>query len=174
MELTTFRVITVEAKSFEQLQSAIPFELNKNATNSYQKLVDTLGSINEDQTKDFCLDYAKKHGIKPGHGAYVVLQRAVVNKSIRPYKITNKVSKGSRKFVTRFQVVADSGLIIGDFETRKEARTAMEEAFKTGDFQSIQCRVVKQCIGDSSVVLEGHYNPSKGTQTGKYIVFGLE
>jgi hypothetical protein len=153
-----------------------PFEVVGDATQAYLKWK---GSVEDESgLKDFLVEYlAKKTKNEEGKGFIITLTPAITNTRKSPYSIKDiKNDKGIRKYKTTYQLIdTTTGVVVA--ETAENKNTALQLGRKlykeTGFTHNIKCVLVKKVIEGSDTLFEMVYNPSKGTQAGEYIVFGI-
>ena len=153
-----------------------PFEVVGDATQAYLKWKSSVE--NEDGLKDFLVEYlTKKTKNEEGKGFIITLTPAVQNTRKSPYSINDiKNDKGVRKYKTTYQLVdTTTNVVIAETaESKNKALQLGRKLYKeTGLTHDIKCILVKKVIEGSDTLFEMVYNPSKGTQEGEYIVFGI-
>lgn len=146
----------------------------------------------------------KKTRNTPGNGCYIVVNPAVVDTRERPYKIENIKSEGARKRVTIHQLIDPStntiiattkaklvdevdkdGNVVLDEQgnptkvwkapTKADAVDLAKSLYTDEGYKgSIICKTVKEVVEGGDVMFKAYYAPSKNTQIGTYLVFGIE
>ncbi len=168
-----FRTVEVKAYSAQEAQIKGPFEAyaaGANCTLAWKKAgsptdVDSLNEFMEQQLE-------KKTKFNPGLGLYIILENGYRNKSLRPYKFKNKKNIGHQKYNKRYLLIGDDKKIIREIvSSRKfDAVKAAREEYAEGYKGNIEIVAVK--TPEDNVVGKFEYTPSKGTNEGRYLLFG--
>ncbi|WP_287385703.1 hypothetical protein [Lachnospira sp.] len=171
--MANFRTIEIEAFSAQEAMINGPFAayaIGANCTQAWKKAgcpkePELLNEFMEEQLE-------KKTKFGTGIGLYIVLENGYKNKSTRPYRYTNKRVDSYQKWTKSYLLVDDSNKIIREVKSnrRTDAIKAAREEYANGFQGNLKIKMVKTANDD--VVGNFEYKPSKGTQLGKYLLFG--
>lgn len=179
-KIVNFKKSEVFGATKQEALDAAPFNIMGDATQAYKNFKkENIGTaITESMEKEFMLSYlAKKSKSTPGVGYSITVDAAVANTRERPYKITDTKNKqGRRKYKTTF-VLTDkkTGVVKASTqETKAKAKEIAKDLYKKGYTGELVCTYTKQVAEGESVAFTAAYTPSKSSNIGKYIVFGIE
>lgn len=163
----------------EALEKA-PFNIMGDATQAYKhfKAEHANVAITDKMEKEFMLEYlAKKSKNTPNVGFAITVDAAVANTRERPYKITDvKNEQGKRKYKTTY-VLTDKKtheIVASTQETKAKAKEIAKSLYKKGFNGELVCTYTKQVAEGEPVAFTVAYAPSKSSNVGKYIVFGIK
>jgi len=171
--MANFRTIEIEAYSAQEAQIQGPFEaysVGANCTQAWKKAgcptdPEALNEFMEAQLK-------KKTDFRPGVGLFIALKNGYKNKSTRPYKYSNVKMPSYQKWQKQYLLVDGNGKIleIVPSSKRSDAVKAAREIYLKGFDGNIDIKAIK--APTKNIVSRFEYKPSKGTQLGKYLLFG--
>lgn len=171
--MANFRTIEIKAYSAQLAQIEGPFTAyatGANCTQAWKKA----GSPTEPEALNEFMEeqLQKKTGFRPGVGLYIVLENGYKNKSTRPYTYQSVRYQGYQKFKKAFLLVDDNGKIIREVDSnrRSDAVKAAREEYLNGFQGNLNIKVIK--TPKDNIVTKFEYKPSKGTQLGRYLLFG--
>lgn len=172
--MANFRTIEITAFSAQEAMINGPFAayaIGANCTQAWKKAgcptdPELLNEFMEEQLE-------KKTKFGPGIGLYIVLEPGYRNKSNRPYKYNNKQIPSYQKWNKSYLLLDDNNTIIREVTSkrRSDAVKAAREEYANGFQGNLNIRMIKS-TADDDVVSKFEYKPSKGTQLGKYLLFG--
>ena len=174
--VTVFKKFEVIGTTKDEAKAAAaPMNLMVDATSTYEKWAK--GNVeSEAAIKNWMKDYlkAKKYD-KPGLGAYIVLQKAVVDSRERPYKEVKPKYEARTHTFERVYVgrAKDTGSEVFAVKNAKEAIAAAKE-FVIDEHVGVDIFVEAKVKEKNSLYTTIEYTPSKGTQPCKLLVFGYE
>ena len=174
-----FKSVEVTGATKQEALNKAPFNtIMRDATSAYKKLLEK-GAVTPEMLKQFMLDYiASNSRNAPGIGFSITLQSAVASKRERPYTIEDvKNEKGKRKFASVYKWIDDEtgAVVASSTGTKKEAKDALKKLYINGSYTgNATMKIFKDVVEGEPVAAKAKYTPSKGTQEGKYIVFGIE
>ena len=106
-----------------------------------------------------------------GTAFVVVATKGSADTKERPYTFNNVVTEGQLTKKRVFEVHTESGKLVATAETKGEASRKAKAAMKDVK-ENMYCEQVYRVDEAHARVFTIDYTPSKGTQLGKYIVFG--
>lgn len=178
--MANFKIVEVKAykkaEAVEQVMESNGIQVIRDATAAWKKAGCPVGSkaLNE-----FCSEYLKSvTKFAAGIGCSITIEAGVSDTRERPYTVKDvKNEKGKRKFKKAFQLIdKETGEILGvSFGTKKAAETMAKDLYiKNGYKGNIVCKIVHEVVEGEVIAFEVAYTPSKSTQLGSYLVFGVE
>jgi len=172
--MANFRTIEVTAFSAKEAMINGPFAayaIGANCTQAWKKAgcPTEPGLLNEFMEEQL----EKKTKFGSGVGLYIVLEPGYKNKSNRPYKYTNKQIPSYQRWHKSYLLVDDNNKIIREVNNNRksEAVKAAREEYANGFQGNLNIRMIKSPV-EEDLVVKFEYKPSKGTQLGKYLLFG--
>lgn len=184
-----FKRIEVLGATKEEALEKAPFNtIMKNATQAYNNWKEKMvNGITDTDIKQFMFNYIEKESkCAPGVGFYIVEESAVKDTRKRPYtKNDIKNDKGARKWQTIIQIYENLGTaenpILGELlienagNKKSEASNKAKELYADKTFRkNIVARYTKQVTKGEPIAFSMDYTPSKSSQMGRYLVFGIE
>lgn len=166
-----------KAEAFEKA----PFHIMSDATQAYKLwLAKQTGVITDALVKEFCVEQLqKKTKMTPGVGLAITLESAVADTRERPYKFDDvKNEKGKRKYKTTYQIKTMDGKILANCEeTKAKAKEIVRSLYTDINNplrEDVICTYSKQVVEGEPVAFTAKYTPSKGSKSGRWLVFGVE
>ena len=160
----------------EAIAAAQPMNLMVDATQAFNKWK-KVTATNDDNIREWMKDYLrkKKFDNKPGVGAYIVLQSAVVDSRQRPYKVTKiKYDKHTHSFLRVYVIRdAETGAEVGDAPT-SQAALELAKSLVIANGRSYNINIEAKVKEKNSLYAKVDYTPSAGTQCAKLLVFGYK
>lgn len=177
--LINFKKSEVVASNKEEAFDQVSFKIIGDATQAYKNWVQKqTHTITEPMLKEFYIEQLKKKTkLIEGVGLAICIETPIKNTRERPYKIENvKNEKGKRKYKSVYQIKNKEGVIVGETsETQAKAKEITRELYTTQNIrEDLICTYSKQIIEGEPVAFIAHYTPSKGTKSGRWILFGVE
>lgn len=174
--VTVFKKFEVIGTTKDEAKAAAaPMNLMVDATSTYKKWAKE-NVTSEAAIKNWMKEYlkAKKYD-KPGLGAYIVLQKAVVDSRERPYKEVKPKYEARTHTFERVYVgrAKDTGSEVFAVKNAKEAIAAAKE-FVIDEHVGVDIFVEAKVKEKNSLYTTIEYTPSKGAQPCKLLVFGYE
>lgn len=114
-----------------------------------------------------------------GIGYSITIEAGSADSRERPYKVTNVVTNGQRKWKSVYQglinVAEDGtgGTIVLTRDTKNEAEDAAKE-YVTANRTKVTVRLAKSVTEGQATAMVVDYAPAKKTKLGTYIFFGYE
>lgn len=179
--MENFKRLEVTGSTEKEAFAKAPFTISRDATQAYRNWVKKQeAEFTADDEKQFMLNYVTKFSKGcPGIGFAITLQPAVVNTRREPYALKDvKNQSGTRKYTKVFQLIdtSNNAVLAEVAGTKPQAKEAAKNLYRKGFKGNLKVKFTKQILdGDGeNVAFEMEYVPSKGTQEGKYLVFGVE
>lgn len=182
-QIVNFKKVELVAESKEAAKEMMAenyFKCFKDATQAYNLWTKKQnGVVTDKMVKEFMLDYLEKNTkMEAGLGCLITVDSAVKDTRERPYRIEKyKNEQGRRKFSRVYNWVdKDTQVVISTTDTTQaNAMNAIKDLYKSGSYKGNADLVVSMEVTEGqSVLATAYYTPSKSTQAGKYIVFGIE
>lgn len=173
----TLKVVTVQGYTKEEAirQSGVSLDVKFDATTAWKK-------DNQPEGVDlntFASEYIdqKIKGVS-GVGFCVTVEAGKADSREKPYKVTNIVTKGTRRFkqvyegYTGFSDTEEGTLVLSKYDKGEAVQAAKD--YVTANKTSVRLRVKKDPVKGEKSAAVIDYAPSLGTQLGTYIIFGYE
>jgi glutaredoxin-related protein len=179
VKFLNFEVVELTGATKEDAFNKAPFFISGDATQSYKKWEEKQeGVITDAMKREFFISYLKKkNNMAPGAGFAITVQSAVKDSRQRPYTFHDvKNEKGARKWKKTYEIKDDvtKEVIGATQDTKAKAKEIAKELFKNGLKHNITCTYTKQVVNGEPVAFKAEYTPSKSSQPGKYIAFGIK
>lgn len=170
--ISVFKTFEVIGTTKDEAIKNSGLNLRVDATQAYKKWA-AENAVNADNQKEWMKDYLKKKKFTmPNDGAYIVVQSAVVDSRERPYKLETIKYEAKTHTPESFYVLRDAlGNEVGREKNKKAAEQAARE-YITDFKESVNIYREWAPKEKNSLVVKGTYQPSKGTQPCKILVFG--
>jgi hypothetical protein len=175
-----FKRVEVTGATKEEALEKAPFQVIGDATQAYKnwKKKQVTG-VTDAMVKEFMLEYIqKKSKSASGIGYSITIEAAVPDTRTRPYTITDvKNEQGKRKYKTTYQLIdkATGEIIASTQETKAKAKEIAKNLYKEKGYKgNLICTYTKQVTEGEPVAFEVAYTPSKSSNVGTYLVFGIE
>lgn len=177
--ILNFRKIEVSGINKEEAFATIPFSIQGDATPAYKKWkAKQIKGVNDNMMKEFMLNFlATKTRNTPGVGYYITLEGAVPCTKIRPYIVQNhRNPDGPRKMKKTYVLIGreDHQILGRAFVTKTNAINLAKEIIQDGYIGTIDIELMKTVPEGEPRVATVEYSPSKNTQVGTWICFGIE
>jgi hypothetical protein len=181
-KILNFKKLEVNGATKEEALAKAPFDIMGNATPAYKLWrKKQVNGITESDKKQFMLDYlANKSKNCANVGFYIVVESAVADTRERPYRINDvKNEKGTRHYKTVYQIKdAATGAVLAETnETKAKAKELAKALYTNAENPykgNLVCTYTKQVVDGEPTAFTVDYTPSKSSQMGTYIVFGIE
>jgi hypothetical protein len=175
-----FKRVEVTGATKEEALEKAPFQVIGDATQAYKnwKKKQVTG-VTDAMVKEFMLEYIqKKSKSASGIGYSITIEAAVPDTRTRPYTITDvKNEQGKRKSKSTYQLIdkATGEIIASTQETKAKAKEIAKNLYKEKGYKgNLICTYTKQVTEGEPVAFEVAYTPSKSSNVGTYLVFGIE
>ncbi len=172
----SFKQVQAYSKEEAVAQSGLKLDVKYDASSSYKKAQ----AVESDDPFDFvgfAHGYLKKK-VKSaiGIGFTVVLEAGNADERLRPYKVDNVATEGTRKFKQVYQGTTEDGKVVVEVEDKGGATAKAKEVIKEakGAIKTITIVPIKKVVEGTEVSAVVTYTPSVNTTLGTYIVFGYE
>jgi len=177
--ILNFRKIEVSGTDKEVAFSTIPFTIQGDATSAYKKWkAKQIRGVNENMMKEFMLNFlATKSRNTPGVGYYITVEKAVPCLKQRPWMIVNHRNPGGpRKMKKTYVLISreDNRILGKAYVNKTNAINLAKEIISEGYVGTIDIELMKTVPQGEPRVASVAYSPSKNTQVGTWICFGIE
>ena len=174
MESKIFKKFEVIGTTKDEAKAAAaPMNLMVDATAKFNAWAKE-NIASEEATREWMKEYLKaKKFDKPGLGAYIVTQKAVVDSRERPYKEVKPKYDARTHTPEKFYVLRaqDTNAEVGHYKTSKEAIAAAKE-FVIDEHVGVDIFTEWKAKEKNALYTSVNYTPSKGAQPCKLLIFG--
>lgn len=172
------KIVNVKAFSLSDAKKNVPFGvIKKNATQMWKKA----GCPEGLELREFCKNYLEKHTDNlPNVACYIVINNAISDSRENPYKVTNVVTNGKRKFKRMYELVnVTDGTVLGVASSKEEAKKLAKSVVSKlkqtlGVGVKHICRIVNVVTEGQTDAFTFEYVPSQNAKEGTFLFFGVE
>lgn len=168
------KLYNVTGDSFDEAMSFQPLNVVGDATRAYKAWKENSPNEADDV---FAAEYIQKKKIQEGEGFFVTLVPAVPNTRSRCYEVTNAVTTGATKWESAYMLLdsAEHTILSVIRGSKNDAIKTAKELYTKGLKNPLEALRVKVAKNEGqAVAFTANYAPSKNTQQGSYMVFGLD
>lgn len=189
--------------AFENAPFTAPIDTWHNATAKYRSFVSKQGTVTASDMKLFMQQFIKDKKMTAGQGAYIILENPSKDTRKRPYAFKDIKGKGSRRYGKVFQIFdrdtkeilavtkavevpmkdKDGNVLKNEegevrkkisSETKNDAKKIAAALYTEHGYKgNLAARSVKVDLNGDDIVFEMDYAPSKNTNEGRWLVFGM-